>query len=88
MHRHLVHVTKEVQEYIKKERVDAIIIGGHKPLFRKVKGHLKYPLDKKVLGNFVTELKVPQEEVFRRAMNLIEKIETENEEEQMRNALS
>lgn len=88
LHRHLVHVAKEVQEYIKKERVDAILIGGHKPLFRKVEEHLKYPLNKKIAGNFVTELKIPQEEVFRRAKKVIERIEVEQVEDRVQNALS
>lgn len=75
LHRHLTLIAKRAAEYVKKERVTDIVIGGHKPLLPKVKKHLPYPLNKKVKGTFVTELKAPFGEILKRAKNCIERVE-------------
>ncbi len=87
LHRHLTHVAQEVNRYAKKEKIDGVIIGGHKQLFSKMEEYLKYPINKKILGNFVTELKVSQLEVFNRAKKFIDKIEKEQDEERVQQAL-
>ena len=81
LHRHLVKVTEAAREFVKKEKIRGVIIGGHKPLFSKIESEMRYPLSKKVLGKFVTELKVPTKEIVARvkeAISEIEALETEN----------
>lgn len=87
LHRHLEHVAKEALEFAKKEKIAGVLIGGHRPLFSKIEKQLKYPLSKKVIGTFVTELKVPQEEVFKRVKKLVEKMEIKKIEDRLQQAL-
>lgn len=75
LHRHLAHVGKEAGFFAKLHKIDAIIIGSHKPLFSKIEKHLLYPLPEKVKGRFITELKVPFSEILARTTQLIKEIE-------------
>lgn len=88
LRKHLEHVANGVAEFAKKEGITDILIGGHKPLFNKIEGHLKYPFSKKVRGSFVTELKIPQEEVLKRVKKLIDRLEVKETEERLQKALS
>ena len=81
LHRHLAKVTDAAREFVKNEKIKGVIIGGHKPLFSKIEAEMKYPLSKKVLGKFVTELKIPTKEMISRvneAISNIESARTEN----------
>lgn len=88
LHKHLEHVADNVTKYATKEKITHILIGGHKPLFHKIEEHLKYPFAKKVVGSFVTELKVPQEQVLKRALKALEKIDIKKEKDKLQKALS
>lgn len=75
LHRHLVKVTDAARDFVKNEKIKGVLIGGHKPLFSKIEAEMKYPLSKKVLGKFVTELKIPTKEMISRVNEVISKIE-------------
>lgn len=75
LHRHLKLVAQKVSSFVKKKRIDGIVIGGHKPLFAKIEKHLQYPLSRKVKGTFVTELKAPFGQILKRAKHAIKEIE-------------
>ena len=75
LHRHLQHVAKVADTFAKKNHISGLIIGGHKELFGKIRKHLSYPLNKKMKGTFVTELKAPFNEVLKRAKATIGAIE-------------
>ncbi len=75
LHRHLAKVTDAARDFVKNEKIKGVIIGGHKPLFSKIEVEMKYPLSKKVLGKFVTELKIPTKEMISRVNEAISKIE-------------
>lgn len=75
LHQHLNSLSAIVKKYVKENPVDGILIGGHKNLFVIIKKHLPYPLSKKVIGNFVTELKVPLNTISKKAIEEIEKLE-------------
>jgi|SRR3989338_3713715 len=75
LHRHLLHVSEAVKDYSTRNKIDRIIIGSHKPLFAKIEKHLPYPLNRKLGGRFVTELKAPFNEVLARAMKVISQAE-------------
>lgn len=76
LHLHLKSVGEFIKKYVKENPVDGILIGGHKALFAKIKKHIPYPTSKKVVGNFVTELKVPLNTISKKAIAEIEKLET------------
>lgn len=87
LHRHIEKVAKEANEFAKNEKITGLLIGSHKPLFGKIEKHLKYPLSKKVIGSFVTELKVPKNEILKRALKLLETISARKEVEELEKAL-
>lgn len=88
LHKHLKHVANSVSDFAKKEKVTDILIGGHRPLFHKVEEHLKYPFSNKVVGNFVTELKIPQKQVLKIVLEVIDKLQIKKEKEKLQKALS
>lgn len=75
LHRHLKLVAEKVSDFAKKKQLTGIVIGSHKPLFIKIEKHLQYPLNRKVKGKFVTELKAPFGEILKRAKRTIKEIE-------------
>jgi hypothetical protein len=72
----LVEVRDAVEDLLKKNHIDGIIIGSHKPLFPKIKKLFSPPIERKIKGTFVTELKVPFNEILKRARRVISEIET------------
>jgi len=78
LHQHLKFVSDFVKNYVVNNPIDGVILGGHKDMFEKIKKHLPYPLSNKVIGNFVTELKVPLNTISKKAINEIEKLELTN----------
>lgn len=75
LRRHLECVGQQAKLYVEKNNIDRILIGSHKPLFGKIKKNLQYPLSQKVVGTFVTELKIPFGEILNRAKIHIAEIE-------------
>lgn len=75
LHRHFLLIFKTVKSFINKNYIDAILIGSHKPLFSKIEKHIPYPLNQKIEGRFVTELKCPFNEILKRAKYVISQIE-------------
>lgn len=78
LHQHLKFVSILVKDYVLKNPIDGILLGGHKDMFEKLKNHLPFPLSKKVIGNFVTELKVPLNTISKKALLEIERLERKN----------
>jgi len=86
--RHLEKVAHVAGEFVKNEKINGVLIGGHKTLFAKIEKELKYPLSKKVLGSFVTELKAEQGEIVKRINNFLDKLENEKVQKKLEKALS
>ena len=82
LHRHLLLVAQKAAQFAKQNHISGLIIGGHKPLFKKIEKHLLYPLNKKVKGKFVTELKTPFNNILKKVRQYI--LNLENHEEVMR----
>lgn len=78
LHLHLEQISKQAIDFAKKHHVTRIIIGGHKPLFPKVKEHIPYPYSRKVKGYFVTELKAPLGEILKRVKKQINTLEAKD----------
>lgn len=72
--RHLEKVTDAAQEFAKSKEIHFVIIGGHREVLSKIKKHLKYPLNKMVLGEFVTELNIPLNQVFEHSKKIAEQV--------------
>ena len=71
LNEHLKLIAKSAKEFISRKKIHFIIIGGHKELFGKIKKSLPYPLNRMVLGEFVTELNVVQSQLIFWANSLI-----------------
>lgn len=78
LHRHLQLITKTAGEFLKNNPVSFIIIGGHKEMIPKIRKHLKYPLNKLVRGQFITELNIPLNEIFLKSKKVAAQISKEN----------
>jgi len=74
LHRHLKLISKKADEFAKSYPVSFVIVGGHPETIPKIKKHLKYPLNKIVLGQFVTELNIPLNEVFLHSKKIAQRI--------------
>ena len=71
LHRHLVHVGKDTAQLIKQYPVSGIFIGSHRTLFSKIENHIPYPYINMVKGRFVTELKMPWNDILKLAKKRI-----------------
>ncbi|OGD86931.1 hypothetical protein A2870_00400 [Candidatus Curtissbacteria bacterium RIFCSPHIGHO2_01_FULL_41_11] len=74
LHRHLKFIAQETKEFVKNHPVNFVIVAGHKDIIPKIKKHLTYPLNKIVLGEFVTELNIPLNEVFLHSKKIAQRI--------------
>ncbi len=74
LHRHLQLINKKTREFIRGKNIHFIILGTHQELLAKLKLHLVYPLNKMVLGEFITELNIPLNIVLRHSKNVVSKI--------------
>lgn len=79
LHRHLNSIAVEAKEFVKGNPVSFVIVGGHKEIIPKIKKHLAYPLNKMVLGEFVTELNIPLNEVFLHSKKIAQQINRKEE---------
>lgn len=75
LHRHLQLLAQKTAEFFKNKNVHFIVIGGHPELLEKIKKYLPYPLNKKVSGEFVTELNIPLNEVFLRSKKIAQNVD-------------
>lgn len=79
LHRHLKLIAQKTKEFYQEHPVSFVIVGGHKEIIPKVKKHLIYPLNKMVLGEFITELNIPLNEVFLKSKIVAEQINIRKE---------
>ncbi len=88
LNRHLENIGDEANKFAVGKKINGVVIGGHKELFHKISENLRYPLSKKFIGFFITELKVHKNESTKKALKCIEKIEQEQEEQKLQVALT
>lgn len=74
LHRHLQNIAGKTKEFVKGKNTHFIILGGHIEMIPKMKKHLLYPLNKIVLGEFVTELNIPLNKVLLHSKKIAQKI--------------
>jgi len=72
IHRHLQLIIQEAIMLIKGKHINGVFLGGHKPLFHKIVHELPADLQKKLRGEFITELNIPQEELIKHCKRALE----------------
>lgn len=88
LHRHLKQIALKVSEYVKNKNIQFIIIGGHKTFFAKVKEHLPVPLQKMVLGTFITAVNLPTTTIAKHCKKVVEELENKKTQEELEKSLS
>lgn len=69
--KHLKLIAGEASKLVFKKHVNGVFIGGHKDQFNSIKEALPHDLQEKVRGEFVTELNIPHEELFKHCENAL-----------------
>lgn len=71
LHQHVKIVVKEAETIIKDKHINGVFLGGHKPLFHIIMEELPKALQSKVRGKFMTELKIPEEDIIAHAQQVL-----------------
>lgn len=87
LHQYLKQLAFKVSQYVKNKSIQFIVIGGNKTFFSKVKEHLPVPLQKLVLGMFVTALNIPISTIAKHSMNVVEDIEKQKTLDELEKSL-
>ena len=72
LHRHLQLISKKIDEFVGLKPVHAVFIGGQKNFHHLIRKHLSPNLQKKIAGEFVTELKVFQNKIVSHCERVID----------------
>ena len=72
LHRHLQLILKEANNLITEKHINGVFIGGHKPLFAEVVKELHPDLQKKLRGEFITELNIPDDELANHCKSMLD----------------
>lgn len=64
---HLRFISQNVRISIKGQRIKGVFIGGHQQLFHEIEASLPMTLQRKVVGEFVTELNIPKNKLINNA---------------------
>ncbi|MEK7605820.1 MAG: hypothetical protein AAB478_04860 [Patescibacteria group bacterium] len=73
--RHLTNAGEQAGLFAEQNGIDALVIGTHKPLFGKIKKNLPDSLRKKLMIEFVTELKGPFGDILKKVEKEIRNFE-------------
>lgn len=71
IHNHLQLIIQGAMTMIKGKHINGVFLGGHKPLFHTILGELPADLQKKVRGEFITELNIPQDELIKHCKHVL-----------------
>ena len=78
LRQHLEAIAQMTKKFAQDKNYNFIILGGHEELLPKMKALLPYPLNRHLVGEFVTELNLPLNDIFLQtkkiAFNLNQKI--------------
>ncbi|MBI2599920.1 hypothetical protein HYW43_03305, partial [Candidatus Daviesbacteria bacterium] len=74
LNKHLKQISQAVYDFAIDKNIHFIILGGNKEIILKIRKHLHYPLNKMVLGEFVTQLNIPLNEVLIHSKKIATKI--------------
>lgn len=71
VHQHLQLIMQETATLIKEKHVNGVFLGGHKPLFHLIEKELPVDLQKKLRGEFITELNIPEDELIKHCEHVL-----------------
>ena len=72
VHQHLQLIMQQAVMLIKGKHINGIFLGGHKPLFHTIVNELPTDLQKKLRGEFITELNIPEDELIKHCKHILE----------------
>ncbi|MBI2599908.1 hypothetical protein HYW43_03245, partial [Candidatus Daviesbacteria bacterium] len=72
--KHLKQISQTAYDFAIDKNIHFIILGGNQEIIPKIRKHLHYPLNKMVLGEFVTQLNIPLNEVLIHSKKIATKI--------------
>ena len=72
LHVHLSYIMSETEKLIIGKEINGVFIGGHQPLFSLIEKALPADLQKKLRGDFVTELNIPEVELIKHCKNKLD----------------
>ncbi len=75
LHRHLQTIAKKTFDFFMGKDIHFLIIGGHAEMIPKIKKHLPYPLNQMILGQFITELNIPLNDVLLHSKRVASKVD-------------
>lgn len=71
LHRHLQQTAEVIVDFVGKEKISGVVLGGHEYMFQKVSKHLPVSLRKKIKGTFITELNAPFNNILEKTKQTI-----------------
>ena len=74
LYRHLQKISQQLDRFMKGKTVSAVLVGGHQPLLHKIEKHLNPLLQEKVIGEFITELNIPKNDLVRHCKAAIARV--------------
>lgn len=75
LHRHLQKVAGFIDDFVRREKIDGVFLGGHTDMFPKVKKYLPLSLRKNIKATFITDLKAPFNEILEDAKQTVKAFE-------------
>lgn len=70
--RHLQLIIQEAIMLIKGTHINGVFIGGHKPLLHTIINELPVDLQKKLRGEFITDLNIPEDKLIKHCKYMLE----------------
>jgi len=80
---HIKDVAKVLEDFLRKEAINRIIIGGSEDAIIKIKDILPRQILKKLFSTFHAEITLGEKEVLNKTLKIIEKVESEKEKDTM-----
>lgn len=75
LHRHFQLIAQTVHDFAKTKHISGVIVGGHKELMHKLEEHLPQPLQKKIIGEFVSELNTNFNDIVYKSKRVLEQVD-------------
>lgn len=75
LHRHLQKVAGFISDFVGREKIDGVVVGGHADMFPKVKKYLPLSLAKNIKATFIADLKAPFNDILDEAKQTIKAFE-------------
>lgn len=83
LHRHLGLIAQATSNFALENGIHFMVLGGHRQLLSKIKEHLPTSVAKMILGEFVSELNIPINDVLLHSKKVVEQLERDKVEQDM-----